>query len=115
MRCLPASSATESNPEWSRWASVRLRANADEARFTGAEILTILRAAEEGAAVADLCAAEGIAVSTYYVWKVKYGGLPISRLESLRRRKRRSGRTRGAQGALAAGALGAGYSVIAPP
>jgi putative transposase len=114
MRRLLARFATKSRPEGGPWAAARLRADADEERFTHAEILTILRAGEDAANVADLCAAQGIAVSTYYVWKVRYGGLPASQMKRLRLRRRMNGRTTIAAVALAVAGVGAGYPFIAP-
>jgi putative transposase len=114
MRRLLASFAKESKPKGGPWVSARFRADADEERFTDADILTILRAGEDAANVADLCAAQGIAVSTYYVWKVRYGGLPTSQMKRLRLRARMNGRTMIAAVALVVAGVGAGYPFIAP-
>jgi len=64
---------------------------ADDDGFTDEEILTILSAGEAGLKIPDVCAAGGIRMATYYVWKAKYAGLtPFDvRNRRLRERKKR--------------------------
>lgn len=62
---------------------------ADDDGFTDDEILTILSAGEAGLKIPDLCAAGGIRMATYYVWKAKYAGLTPSGVRSRRLRDRR--------------------------
>lgn len=54
-------------------------------RFTESQILNILREAESGIKVGDLCKKYGMSDSTFYNWKNKYGGREISNLIRLRK------------------------------
>jgi putative transposase len=53
-------------------------------RFSEEQIIGILKEAEGGLAVKDLCRQHGIAEGTYYRWKSKYGGLEVSEAKRLR-------------------------------
>lgn len=53
-------------------------------RFTDEQIIGVLKAAESGQAVKDLCRKHGISEQTYYRWKSKYGGLEVSDARRLR-------------------------------
>ena len=53
-------------------------------RFTEAQIIAILKEADSGVTVRDLCRKHGISDGTYYTWKSKYGGLDASDLKRLR-------------------------------
>lgn len=44
-------------------------------RFTETQIVSILKEADAGAKVKDLCRKHGNSDATYYNWKSKYGGL----------------------------------------
>ena len=55
-------------------------------RFTGEQIIGILREQETAAKTVDVCRKHGISSATFYKWKAKYGGLDVSdakRLKSL--------------------------------
>ncbi len=43
-------------------------------RYTEAQILAILRQAEGGMPVAELCRAHGMSNASFYKWRAKYGG-----------------------------------------
>ncbi len=61
-------------------------------RFSGGQIIGILKQGEGGVATTDLCRQHGISVQTYYRWKSKYGGLEVSeakRLKSLEEENRK--------------------------
>ena len=51
---------------------------------TEEQILAILRQAESGTTVAEVCRQVGIAEQTFYIWKRKYAGLGLSELRELR-------------------------------
>lgn len=53
-------------------------------RFTESQIMAILKEADAGMKVADLCRKRGISDATYYNWKSKYGGLSASDLKRLK-------------------------------
>ena len=53
-------------------------------RFSEEQIIGILKEAEGGLKVADLCRHHGISEGTYYRWKSKYGGLEVSEAKRLR-------------------------------
>ena len=44
------------------------------ARFSEERIITILKEAEGGAKVTELCRRHGISDATFYTWRSKYGG-----------------------------------------
>lgn len=46
--------------------------------FTDNQILTILKQAENGVPVPRLCREHGMANSTFYKWRAKYGGMDAS-------------------------------------
>ena len=53
-------------------------------KFTEAQIAFILRQAEEGTAVGEVCRKAGISEATYYNWRKKYAGLTPSEMKRLR-------------------------------
>jgi putative transposase len=53
-------------------------------RFTGEQIIGILREQDAGAKVADLARKHGISEATLYNWKAKYGGLDVSEAKRLK-------------------------------
>jgi putative transposase len=46
-------------------------------RFTEEQIIRVLKEAEGGLKVSDLCRRQGISEATYYRWKSKYGGMEV--------------------------------------
>ncbi len=53
-------------------------------RFSDTQIITILKQADGGIKVKDLCREHGISDATYYNWKATYGGLEASDLKRLK-------------------------------
>jgi putative transposase len=51
---------------------------------TEEEILRVLREAESGDTVVEICRKHGISQQTFYLWKKKYAGLGLSELRELR-------------------------------
>jgi putative transposase len=44
-------------------------------RFTDSQIIAILKQAEAGTPVPDLCRKHGMSSATFYKWRAKYGGM----------------------------------------
>ena len=55
-----------------------------KSRFTETQIVSILKQADAGMLVKDLCRQAGISQPTYYQWKSKYGGMDASDLKRLK-------------------------------
>ena len=47
-------------------------------QFSEEQIIGILKEAEAGAVVTELCRKHGMSSATYYAWKAKFGGLEVS-------------------------------------
>jgi putative transposase len=63
-----------------------------KSRFTEEQIVGVLKEAETGRPVQELCRKHGISEQTLYRWKAKYGGLDVSdarRLKGLEDENRR--------------------------
>jgi putative transposase len=55
-----------------------------KSRFTETQIVSILKQADAGLPIKDICRQVGISVATYYQWKSKYGGLEASELRRVK-------------------------------
>jgi putative transposase len=53
-------------------------------RFSETQIVSILKEADAGMPVKEVCRKYGIADQTYYNWKKKYGGLEVSDVRRMR-------------------------------
>ena len=53
-------------------------------KFSDQQIAFILRQAEEGSRVEEVCRKAGISQQTYYRWRKKYGGLMPSEMRRLK-------------------------------
>ena len=49
-------------------------------RFSEEQIIAVLKEAEAGAKVLDLCRKHGISDATFYNWKAKYAGMTVAEL-----------------------------------
>lgn len=49
-----------------------------KAHFTDSQIMAILKQAETGIPVGELCREHGMGNSTFYKWRAKYGGMDMS-------------------------------------
>lgn len=61
-------------------------------KFTEAQIAFILRQAEEGTAVGEVCRKSGISEATFYAWRKKYAGLMPSEMKRLRQLEEENGK-----------------------
>jgi len=59
-----------------------------KARFTETQIIGILKEADAGTSVKDICRSHGISDAAYYNWKSKYGGMSASDLKRLKEMER---------------------------
>ena len=55
-----------------------------KSRFTETQIVAILKEADAGMKVKELCRKHGISDATYYKWKSKYGGMEASDLKRVK-------------------------------
>ena len=55
-----------------------------KSRFTESQIVSILKEADAGLKVNELCRKHGISQATYYTWKSKYGGMAPCQLKRLK-------------------------------
>ncbi len=53
-------------------------------RFSDAQILAILKQAEGGVPVAELCREHGMSSAAFYQWRAKFGGMDASMLSEMR-------------------------------
>ena len=63
-----------------------------KAHFSDSQILAILKQAENGVPVPQLCREHGMGNSTFYKWRAKYGGMDASlmaRIKELENENRR--------------------------
>jgi putative transposase len=61
-------------------------------RFSEQQVAFVLRQAEEGTAVAEVCRKAGISEATYYVWRKKFGGLMPSEMKRLKQLEEENGK-----------------------
>ena len=53
------------------------------ARFSDAQIMGILRQAESGVPVSELCREHGISSASFYKWRSRYGGMDASMVSEM--------------------------------
>ena len=63
-----------------------------KSRFTEAQIMGVLRQAEGGMPVADLCREHGISSASFYKWRAKYGGMDASMISQMKALEDENGR-----------------------
>ena len=59
-----------------------------KSRFTETQIIAILKEADSGVMIKDICRKHGISDATYYNWKSKYGGMSASDLKRMKEMER---------------------------
>ncbi|EDT41110.1 transposase IS3/IS911 family protein [Burkholderia ambifaria MEX-5] len=55
-----------------------------KSRFSEEQIIGVLKEADAGMKVADLCRKRGISDATFYNWRSRYGGMDVSEARRLR-------------------------------
>ena len=55
-----------------------------KSRFTETQIVAILKEADAGVLVKDICRKHGISDATYYNWKSTYGGMEVNDLKRMK-------------------------------
>lgn len=53
-------------------------------RFSEAAIFKILKAAENGVPVVELCREHGMSSASFYKWRSKYGGMDASKMSEMK-------------------------------
>jgi len=63
-----------------------------KSRFTDSQIIAVLKQAQAGTPVPELCREHGISSATFYKWRSKFGGMDVSmvgRMKELEEENRR--------------------------
>ncbi len=55
-----------------------------KSRFTESQIVSILKEADAGVKINEVCRKHGISSATYYKWRSKYGGMEPSQLKQMK-------------------------------
>lgn len=55
-----------------------------KSRFSDSQILAVLKQAEAGTPVPELCREHGISSATFYKWRAKYGGMDASLMKRMK-------------------------------
>ena len=53
-------------------------------RFTDSQIMAVLKQAEAGTTVPDLCREHGVSTATFYKWRAKFGGMDVSLMAKMK-------------------------------
>lgn len=61
-------------------------------RFSDSQILSILKQAEDGIPVAELCREHGMSSATFYKWRAKFGGMDASLMARMKELERENAR-----------------------
>ena len=55
-----------------------------KSRFTDSQIMAVLKQAEAGTPVLDLCREHGISNATFYKWRAKFGSMDVSLMAKMK-------------------------------
>lgn len=55
-----------------------------KSRYSDSQILSILKQAETGTPVSELCREHGMSSATFYKWRAKYGGMDASLMKRMK-------------------------------
>lgn len=55
-----------------------------KSRFTDSQIIAVLKQAEAGPLVPELCREHGISSATFYKWRSKFGGMDASLMSQIK-------------------------------
>ena len=55
-----------------------------KSRFTDSQIIAVLKQAQAGTPVPELCREHGISSATFYKWRSKFGGMDASMMSQLK-------------------------------
>lgn len=55
-----------------------------KSRYTDSQIIHILKQAEAGALVPELCREHGMSSATFYKWRAKFGGMDVSMISRMK-------------------------------
>jgi len=55
-----------------------------KSRYTDSQIINILKQAEAGTPVPELCREHGMSSASFYKWRAKYGGMDVSMMTRMK-------------------------------
>ena len=55
-----------------------------KSKYSDSQIIAILKQAEAGTPVPELCREHGMSSATFYMWRAKYGGMDASMIARLK-------------------------------
>ncbi|MDH7944927.1 transposase, partial [Pseudohongiella sp. SYSU M77423] len=55
-----------------------------KSRFTDSQILAVLKQADAGVPVPELCREHGMSSATFYKWRAKFGGMDASLMKRMK-------------------------------
>jgi putative transposase len=55
-----------------------------KSRFSDSQIMAILKKAESGVPVSEICRENGISTALFYRWRSKYGGMDVSMMSRMK-------------------------------
>lgn len=61
-----------------------------KSRFTDSQTLSVLKQAENGIPVPELCREHGMSSATFYKWRTKFGGMDASMMTRLKELERKT-------------------------